>query len=318
VKLLGVRVEPAEIAAALLEPSRRAPGPRGRRGPARRRAWWPTWPAAAAAPSERALRACTWPTRLPTAMIPHLFVALPELPRLPNGKVDRAALPAAAADAAAGPGRRPAQALAILWREPCWACDPRARGRPLLRPGRRLAARRAAGVPSLGARSSAWSFRCATCIRRIRCWRIRRPGWSGLRRRRGRPWRRTPAGLHRPARPHRGAAAAVVHVPARARARACTTWRAPCVMRGTIEVTRSGRRAGRADHGAARAAHAVRRTGRPAADRGRAGRPPGRCSSRILTAQPVGPRRRARAFVQRPVRPGLPRRWPARCWCASR
>ncbi len=54
-------------------------------------------------------------TTLPSHMIPSAFVALPALPRLPNGKVDRRALPApdwaaAAASAAAGTGAATLQA----------------------------------------------------------------------------------------------------------------------------------------------------------------------------------------------------------------
>jgi amino acid adenylation domain-containing protein len=62
-------------------------------------------------------------TRLPGHMVPSAFVLLPALPRTPNGKVDRRALPAPAWDGGAGsrpytpPGTPVEQRLAEIWGE---------------------------------------------------------------------------------------------------------------------------------------------------------------------------------------------------------
>ncbi|NUP76785.1 MAG: thioester reductase domain-containing protein, partial [Nonomuraea sp.] len=50
---------------------------------------------------------------LPAPMLPAHYVTLPSLPRTPNGKVDRAALPAPAADGPPGAGGAPARSLAV-------------------------------------------------------------------------------------------------------------------------------------------------------------------------------------------------------------
>jgi acyl carrier protein len=61
--------------------------------------------------------------RLPAYMVPEVFVVLPGLPRLPNGKVDRRALPAASeirispTDAAAPPFTATEKILAAIWGE---------------------------------------------------------------------------------------------------------------------------------------------------------------------------------------------------------
>ncbi|HEV7589345.1 MAG TPA: amino acid adenylation domain-containing protein, partial [Longimicrobium sp.] len=72
-----------------------------------------------AAPSSAELKAAV-KARLPEYMVPSFLVLLPALPRLPNGKVDRAALPAPAADAARpyAPPRTPAEeAVCRIWEE---------------------------------------------------------------------------------------------------------------------------------------------------------------------------------------------------------
>src|SRR6185312_13853209 len=73
--------------------------------------------AGAADPAE--LRSWT-AARLPEAYVPAIFVRLPRLPRTPNGKLDRAALPAPeAAEPKTGARLRPEtpaeQALAAIW-----------------------------------------------------------------------------------------------------------------------------------------------------------------------------------------------------------
>jgi hypothetical protein len=126
VKLRGFRIEPGEIEAALLECAGveeaavvpRPPGPAGASssGPEALVAFVRVGSAGVAAGWRRLLA-----TRLPDHMIPARVVALEELPRLPNGKVDRGRLRdlPLAAEAGAGPGDRvPSgreQALLSLW-----------------------------------------------------------------------------------------------------------------------------------------------------------------------------------------------------------
>ncbi len=124
VKVRGVRVEPAEIEAALAAHPRigecavaawRGEGGEislaayvvGRGGPA------------PPLPPPRALRDFLR-GKLPDAMVPGAFVELAALPRTPSGKVDRAALPAPGVDATAPPGftapRTPVEEmLAGIW-----------------------------------------------------------------------------------------------------------------------------------------------------------------------------------------------------------
>jgi amino acid adenylation domain-containing protein len=123
VKLRGFRIEPAEIEAALLECSgveeaavvARSPGGASP-GPEALVAFVRAGGGGVAAGWRRLLA-----TRLPDHMIPARLVPLEELPRLPNGKVDRGRLRdlPLAAEAGAGPGDRvPSgreQALLSLW-----------------------------------------------------------------------------------------------------------------------------------------------------------------------------------------------------------
>jgi amino acid adenylation domain-containing protein len=103
-KVRGVRIEPAEIEAALTSHpgvDRAVVGERGRLV-----AWW-TGAAASDAELREHLR-----RRLPEAMVPSAFVRLEALPLTPAGKVDRRALPAPPADAASPdfvPGRSPVE-----------------------------------------------------------------------------------------------------------------------------------------------------------------------------------------------------------------
>jgi acyl carrier protein len=101
VKIRGFRVEPGEIEAALL----RHPGvrqavviPREDVPGDLRLAAYVVGEGVEAAELREALRA-----QLPEHMVPAYFVLLPELPVTPNGKVDRAVLPAPSASIAAGP-----------------------------------------------------------------------------------------------------------------------------------------------------------------------------------------------------------------------
>ncbi|HTG34802.1 MAG TPA: amino acid adenylation domain-containing protein [Thermoanaerobaculia bacterium] len=111
VKIRGFRIEPGEIEAALAsDPGVRAAVVAAREvapGDMRLCAWIVPRPGAAGIPDLRErLR-----TVLPEHLIPSAFVVLDELPLLPNGKLDRAALPAPAAD---GDGAAPAAAAAEL------------------------------------------------------------------------------------------------------------------------------------------------------------------------------------------------------------
>ncbi|HEY2292056.1 MAG TPA: amino acid adenylation domain-containing protein, partial [Thermoanaerobaculia bacterium] len=124
VKIRGVRIELGEIEATL----EACPGVRDavvvvkEAGPGDKRLV-ACFVAAAEAPSVAALRAHLR-ARLPEAMVPSYFAALPELPLTPNGKVDRKALTLRelpreeAAPAPAAAPRDPAEELlAGIWRE---------------------------------------------------------------------------------------------------------------------------------------------------------------------------------------------------------
>ncbi|UED87496.1 non-ribosomal peptide synthetase [Streptomyces profundus] len=107
VKILGHRVEPGEVAAAL----RALPGvaaahaqPVGGGREPRLCAW--VVPAAGATPTVEELRAAAR-TLLPRPMLPAEFVLLDRLPLTPNGKVDRRALPLPAGPRRAAPRRPP-------------------------------------------------------------------------------------------------------------------------------------------------------------------------------------------------------------------
>ncbi len=93
VKLRGLRVEPAEVEAALLvhpDVGVATVVPVTRAGETRLAAY--VVPRAGTAPSAAALRAHL-AARLPEHLVPAYLTVLPELPRMPSGKVDRAALP---------------------------------------------------------------------------------------------------------------------------------------------------------------------------------------------------------------------------------
>ncbi|HEX2189372.1 MAG TPA: amino acid adenylation domain-containing protein, partial [Longimicrobiaceae bacterium] len=125
VKIRGFRVEPGEVEAALRE----QPGVgaaivaarEDRPGERRLAAYVAPAPGAAGAPDPAALRAALR-ARMPEYMVPSAFVVLEALPVTPNGKVDRAALPAPDASAeregAYVPPRTPAEeVLAGIWAE---------------------------------------------------------------------------------------------------------------------------------------------------------------------------------------------------------
>ncbi|GAB1510344.1 amino acid adenylation domain-containing protein [Actinophytocola sp. KF-1] len=93
VKLRGLRVEPSEVEAALLghpDVGVAAVVPVTRAGETRLAAY--VVPRAGTEPSAAALRAHL-AARVPEHLVPAYLTTLPELPRLPSGKVDRAALP---------------------------------------------------------------------------------------------------------------------------------------------------------------------------------------------------------------------------------
>jgi amino acid adenylation domain-containing protein len=124
VKLRGVRIEPGEIEAALVEHvdvGAAAVAVREEPGVETHLVAWVT-PRAGCAPDREALRRHL-AARLPAAMMPAAIVLLDSLPMLSAGKVDLAALPAPGADARlhAGvheaPRTEPERALAALWQE---------------------------------------------------------------------------------------------------------------------------------------------------------------------------------------------------------
>jgi len=139
VKLRGVRIELGEVEGALAghpAVAEAVAAVREEGGDARLVAYWTAAPAGEAAaagggPAASRPAAEVGPAalrdhlaaRLPAAMVPAAFVRLGEVPRLPNGKVDRDALPAPPAPAEAE-GRPPAEPatpteerLAGLWTE---------------------------------------------------------------------------------------------------------------------------------------------------------------------------------------------------------
>jgi amino acid adenylation domain-containing protein/non-ribosomal peptide synthase protein (TIGR01720 family) len=121
VKVRGVRVEPGEVAAALLaHPAVREVEVVARQDGGDMRLVAYLVPASDPAPAEGELRAFLR-GRLPEAMVPAAFVPLAALPLTPHGKVDRRALPAPAAPAGRAGSAPPRDAreelLATIWRE---------------------------------------------------------------------------------------------------------------------------------------------------------------------------------------------------------
>ena len=126
VKILGHRIEPGEIEAAIAShPEVRAAAvtaPRGPDGEPRLVAYFVPRRGEASSPLRpESLRA--WlRERMPSYLVPAICVALAEMPQTPNGKIDRKALPAPDAEALpAGPyvaPRTPAEArVAAIWCE---------------------------------------------------------------------------------------------------------------------------------------------------------------------------------------------------------
>jgi len=117
VKIRGIRVEPAEVEAVLGQ----CPGVAEAAVIAveNEPGEWSlaAYPAGEAVPDEAGLRAFLR-ARLPESLVPGSFTPLPRLPRLPNGKLDRRALPApgrAPAPAAVPPRTEIERRLAELW-----------------------------------------------------------------------------------------------------------------------------------------------------------------------------------------------------------
>src|SRR6185295_1852890 len=117
VKVRGFRIEPGEVEAALLA----CPGVREVVVMARENSSLVAWVVAdpRGTPLTRSLRRILG-EKLPPHMVPSVFVELPALPRTPNGKVDRQALPSLAredvADASVGLHRSPIEeVVATLW-----------------------------------------------------------------------------------------------------------------------------------------------------------------------------------------------------------
>ena len=128
VKLRGLRIELAEIESALAAHPGVAeaavalredpPGPADAPGAVRLVAYLVPRPGATVAEDDLLARLAA---RLPRSMVPTAFVALQTLPRLPNGKVDRRALPAPAARSLAAGSIAPRtpteEVLAARWAE---------------------------------------------------------------------------------------------------------------------------------------------------------------------------------------------------------
>ncbi|HSF41300.1 MAG TPA: non-ribosomal peptide synthase/polyketide synthase [Thermoanaerobaculia bacterium] len=122
VKIRGFRVEPGEVEAALA----RHPGVReavvaaGEDGAGARRLVAYVVPAEGPGPASSELRSFLREI-LPDPLVPAAFVAIPEIPLTPNGKVDRRALPAPGAAAAAreyvAPRNAVEEILAEIWAE---------------------------------------------------------------------------------------------------------------------------------------------------------------------------------------------------------
>jgi amino acid adenylation domain-containing protein len=118
VKVRGVRVEIGEIEAVLRQHPAVAQAAVALRGGGRWLAGF--WVAKAGASVALDDLAAFLAARLPEAMLPAILIELPALPTLPNGKVDRAALPEPAfADSAEGAAPRTPteQILAAIWAE---------------------------------------------------------------------------------------------------------------------------------------------------------------------------------------------------------
>ncbi|HEU0076897.1 MAG TPA: amino acid adenylation domain-containing protein, partial [Longimicrobiaceae bacterium] len=120
VKLRGFRIEPAEVAAQLLEhPAVREAVVAVREDrPGERRLVAYVVPDAGAEPAAAELHAHL-AGRLPDYMVPSAFVVMERLPLTPNGKVDRGALPApeggAVDEGFAAPRTPTEEALAAIW-----------------------------------------------------------------------------------------------------------------------------------------------------------------------------------------------------------
>ncbi|MFE8944800.1 amino acid adenylation domain-containing protein [Streptomyces sp. NPDC007856] len=119
-KILGIRTEPAEIDRALLgHPAVRDAAAAVRRGPdgAPRLIAYVVPAADGPAPSVESVRAFLR-VRLPEHMLPVAVVPIPRIPLTPNGKTDRAALPApppATPTPAAGPQTELERLVAEVW-----------------------------------------------------------------------------------------------------------------------------------------------------------------------------------------------------------
>ncbi len=122
VKVRGFRIEPGEVAAALTSgtPVREALVTTFELRPGDLHLVAYAVPAEGSGATTESLRAALR-ERLPELMVPTLWVLLPALPRTPNGKVDRKALPAPEAGAGGAGGAAPRnemeELLAGLWAE---------------------------------------------------------------------------------------------------------------------------------------------------------------------------------------------------------